>query len=142
MGVVENIGTLNSWANECRLLLYNVEDSLDWRTVSSYNLGRNGGIGWIAVYNRKVLSELIEAMQWFVYGYTSSFNYTMWYHVHLGLIDEAGEVTWQAICEAWVANDFAGRMPTIAIIDRMRQILWNEPYQVRWAARPEEQVLL
>ncbi len=50
-------------------------------------------------------------------------------------------VTWKAICEAWIKNDFEGRMPTIACIDRMRQILWDEPFYVRWAARPEEQEL-
>ena len=51
-----------------------------------------------------------------------------------------GEVTWKAIVEAWIKNDFEGRMPTIAVIDRMRQILWNEPYSVLWAARPEERI--
>lgn len=141
MGVVENIAKLNNWANECRLLLYNVEDNLDWRSVSAYNLGKNGGIGWIAYYNRLVLSELIESMQWFVFGYASSFDYSYWSLVHTGLIDEDGDITWKQICEAWVANDFEGRGPTIAIIDRMRQILWNEPYYVKWAARPEEEVL-
>lgn len=48
-------------------------------------------------------------------------------------------VTYQSICEAWFANDFEGRAVTIACIDRMRQILWNEPYSAQWAARPEEQ---
>lgn len=48
------------------------------------------------------------------------------------------ELTWQKICEAWIANDFEGRAPTIAIIDRMRQILWDEPFNVVWAARPEQ----
>ncbi|GAH61632.1 unnamed protein product, partial [marine sediment metagenome] len=47
------------------------------------------------------------------------------------------ELTWQKIIEAWIANDFEGRFYTIAVIDRMRQILWNEPYNVTWAARPE-----
>lgn len=50
-------------------------------------------------------------------------------------------VTWKAICEAWIKDDFAGRVPTIAVIDRMRQILWDEPFFVAWAARPEEQEL-
>jgi len=47
------------------------------------------------------------------------------------------EVTWKAIVEAWIKDDFAGRAPTIAVIDRMRQILWNEPFKATWAARPE-----
>lgn len=137
MSVTDDITRLHGWANECRILLYGLEDDLDWRSMSSYNLNQLGGLGWIVLKNRYVISELIEAVQWFVYGHSSSFNYVYWRQLHLGLIDEAGEITWQAICEAWVANDFEGRMPTIAIIDRMRQILWNEPYQVTWAARPE-----
>lgn len=48
------------------------------------------------------------------------------------------KVTWKSICEAWAKNDFEGRMPTIAFIDRMRELLWNETYKVQWAARPEE----
>lgn len=48
-------------------------------------------------------------------------------------------VTYQAICEAWGKDDFEGRVATIAFIDRMRQLIWNEPYQVMWAAKPEEQ---
>jgi len=48
------------------------------------------------------------------------------------------ELTWKTIVEAWIKNDFEGRVVTIATIDRMRQILWNEPFNVVWAARPEE----
>lgn len=48
----------------------------------------------------------------------------------------AGGVTWKAICEAWVKDDFEGRNWTIAIIDKMRQILWDEPFDIQWAARP------
>lgn len=51
------------------------------------------------------------------------------------------EVTYKSICEAWGKDDFEGRVATIAFIDRMRQLLWNEPYQVLWAAKPEEQEL-
>lgn len=49
---------------------------------------------------------------------------------------EEYELTWQKICEAWAANDFEGRAVTIAFIDRMRQILWDEPFSALWAARP------
>lgn len=47
-------------------------------------------------------------------------------------------VTWQSIAEAWVKNDFEGRFWTIGVIDRMRQILWDEPFDLTWAARPED----
>jgi len=52
----------------------------------------------------------------------------------------SGAVTWEAIVEAWISNDFEGRAPTIAVIDRMRQILWDEPFRVTWAARPEIEI--
>lgn len=51
---------------------------------------------------------------------------------------QAGGVTYQQICEAWAANDFEGRAVTIAFIDRMRQLIWDEPYSAVWAAKPEE----
>ena len=47
------------------------------------------------------------------------------------------DTTWQLIVKAWVQNDFEGRDWTIAVIDRMRQILWDEPFSITWAARPE-----
>jgi len=47
------------------------------------------------------------------------------------------ELTAKKICEAWAVNDFEDRALTIAFIDRMRQIIWNEPFYVAWAARPE-----
>jgi len=49
------------------------------------------------------------------------------------------EVTWKSIVEAWIKDDFEGRVATIATIDRMRQILWDEPFYAVWSARPEEQ---
>jgi len=51
-------------------------------------------------------------------------------------------VTWQSIVAAWVKNDFEGRAWTIAVIDRMRQILWDEPFSVVWAARPEDEEIV
>lgn len=53
--------------------------------------------------------------------------------------EEMPAITYKAICEAWGKNDFEGRAVTIAFIDRMRQILWSEPYSALWAAKPEEQ---
>jgi len=48
-----------------------------------------------------------------------------------------GDITAKAICEAWAADDFEDRALTIAFIDRQRQLLWDEPFRVVWAARPE-----
>ena len=53
-------------------------------------------------------------------------------------IEEPPTVTWQAIAEAWLVNDFECRSVTIAFIDRMRQLLWTEPYSAVFAARPED----
>lgn len=51
----------------------------------------------------------------------------------------AGAVTAKAICEAWAKDDFEYRAMTIAYIDRQRQLIWNEPFFVAWAARPESE---
>lgn len=135
--LLDTINLLGQWANECRIILWNLEDDLDWRVVSNYNLTKNDGIGWIAYYNRQVLDELITAMQYFVYGQTSSFNYDYWHNVHWGLYYQEASISWQSICEAWIKDDFEGRAWTIGIIDRMRQKIWNEPYDLQWASKPE-----
>lgn len=137
MALIDDINTLNSWANDCRIRLWNLEDDLDWRVISAFDLGLHGGIGWLAYQNRAVIAELIEAMQWFVYGQSSSWNYSTWIHVHEGLYNNVPELTWQAIVEAWAKGDFEGRFWIIASIDRMRQIIWDEPFNVLWAAHPE-----
>lgn len=49
-----------------------------------------------------------------------------------------GSVTWEAIIEAWVKDDFAGRTWTIGVIDKMRQLLWDEPFDLTFAARPQD----
>lgn len=46
-------------------------------------------------------------------------------------------LTPERICEVWAKDDFAGRGITIAFIDRMRQMLWDEPFYIAWAARPK-----
>lgn len=48
-----------------------------------------------------------------------------------------GGVTWESIVEAWMRNDYEGRVWTIGVIDKMRQILWDEPFDLTFAARPE-----
>ncbi len=63
------------------------------------------------------------------------------YRVHYYLANcmpEPEELTWKTICEAWAKDDFEGRFHTIAFIDRMRQIIWDEPFNILWAAKPED----
>lgn len=138
MSLPDNINLLNTWAGYCAGLLSDLEDDLDDRAISAYNLAKNGGIGYVCVANRAVLHDLIEAMQYFVYGQVNVFNYTKWFYVHKGLYDKEPTITWKSICEAWVKDDFEGRFWTISIIDRMRQIMWDEPFNIMWAARPEQ----
>lgn len=52
-------------------------------------------------------------------------------------VPEEYELTATKICEAWAKNGFEDRDLTIAFIDRMRQLIWDEPFKVTWAARPE-----
>jgi len=49
------------------------------------------------------------------------------------------ELTAIKICEAWAKNSFEERALTIAFIDRMRTLIWDEPFYVVWAARPESE---
>lgn len=52
-------------------------------------------------------------------------------------LDKCGAaITWKTICEAWVKNDFEGKEWTIACIDRMRQLMWDKPFKIQWAANP------
>lgn len=46
-------------------------------------------------------------------------------------------VNYRTICDGWAADSFRGRAETIAYIDRMRQLIWDEPFNAIWAARPE-----
>ena len=47
------------------------------------------------------------------------------------------ELTWRKICEALVANDFESKEWTIAIIDHMRKLMWDKPFKIMWASKPE-----
>ena len=91
---------------------------------------------------------------WTKYFFTANENAVCWNNARCiqllinrcnyleGLIEgaEPPALTWKAIAEAWIANDFEGRAVTIAIIDRMRQLIWDEPFYIQWAARPESDV--
>lgn len=85
------------------------------------------------------INYLRNGLGWLAYetsGYPRSCDMVYFLDAFAG-----GEVTYKTICEAWGKDDFEGRAATIAFIDRMRQLLWDEPYYVLWAAKPEEQEL-
>lgn len=54
------------------------------------------------------------------------------------ILDKFTIGSWKGIIEAWIKNDFEARTWTIATLDRMRQIIWDEPFNVVWASRPED----
>lgn len=69
-------------------------------------------------------------------------TYSGWPEFRYGLpyyLENYTGVTWKSICEAWIKDDFEGRAVTIAVIDRMRQLIWDEPFYVAWASKPEQQ---
>jgi len=137
MAILDEATAINGWLNEARLLLYQLEADIDTRNFSDYDAAQHGGIGYVVRSLRTVMYDLIRACQYINYGYTSSFNYVYWGDVLIWCVNNITPLTWKSICEAWAANDFEGRTITIAFIDRMRQLCWNEPFYAVWAARPE-----
>lgn len=49
------------------------------------------------------------------------------------------ELTAKKICEAWAVDNFEFAPVTIAFIDRMRQLIWDEPFLAVWAREPEKE---
>ncbi|GAI67287.1 unnamed protein product [marine sediment metagenome] len=66
---------------------------------------------------------------WLYYALSSSFaaQFENWPKPH-----------WKIICEAWAENEWEGMKWTIACIDRMRQLMWDEPFDIQWAAIADE----
>jgi len=88
------------------------------------------------------VAHIIDAANWILSIDEAGFHKNNLYYTQVlnweFSIEEFPEVTYKSIAEAWFANDFEGRAVTIACIDRMRQLIWDEPFDVVWAARPEE----
>ncbi|GAH82108.1 unnamed protein product, partial [marine sediment metagenome] len=94
----------------------------------------------LAPNNFMAMLEIIKGLQDLDVGLQWLTNYDFDYHppwaIPYFLKNYAGaEITWKTICGAWVKDDFEGRFWTISIIDRMRQIMWNEPFDITCAAR-------
>lgn len=84
------------------------------------------------------VNQLINALLYVVGTAAPTWQDAWLYESLYWLQQESGKVTWQDICVAWAYNDFEGRALTIGFIDRMRQLLWDEPYYIAFAARPEQ----
>jgi len=67
----------------------------------------------------------------------SFFNECLYWAAQEGGDADPYELTATKICEAWAKDGFHDRALTIAFIDRQRQLIWDEPFFVAWAARPE-----
>ena len=132
MSLQTQINTLNSWCNECRIILYNLEDDLDWRLLDSYNKGQHGGIGWVTEANRTVIAQLIEAMQYFVYGHSSSFNYVYWINVHQGLYDQESELSLVAMIEAYITADDDARSAQRLLFDAYQASMYDKPFDMEY----------
>ncbi|GAH59724.1 unnamed protein product [marine sediment metagenome] len=100
----------------------------DWYLVATEESWRNNVKG--------ALRHCEGALSALIYGYRTS---TGAYRVPYYMRHCAGayELTATKICEAWAVNNFEDRALTIAFIDRQRQILWNEPFDAIWAAKPK-----
>ncbi|GAH91794.1 unnamed protein product [marine sediment metagenome] len=103
-------------------------DSEDWRSAI-YMLGT--AIGNCAAMTVQIFDA--DAISWD----NSFFNECLYWAAQEGGDAEPYELTATKICEAWAKKGFEDRALTIAFIDRMRQLIWDEPFFVAWAAKPE-----
>ncbi|KKN14570.1 hypothetical protein LCGC14_0994760 [marine sediment metagenome] len=87
---------------------------------------------WVNIYEIQALEHLVNAVWALSYRH---YDCDPLYAVPYYILKHT--VTYRTIAEAWAKNSFEGRMVTIAFIDRMRQLLWDEEYFVKWAAAPE-----
>lgn len=122
--------------NNCTDL--NSKISGNWTHLAYYQTHYDAGDYHLALDElRKICQNLNDAFannitMYFHGSYVGYFPYVAAINI------PAGEVTWESIIEAWVKDDYKGRTWTIGVIDRMRQILWNEPFDLTFAARPED----
>lgn len=142
MDLLDRINTLNTWAGYCGGLLYDLEDGIDTRSVSAYNLSAHGGIGYIVFSLKDVLYDLIEAMQYFVYGQTSPYDYVYWFNVHKGLYDKEVDVSWPNIILAYLDAEDNERSAWQLLVDAYQASMYDKPfdleYHKNWVRRFKE----
>lgn len=113
-----------SWYDDCYDILSSAYEAY-WDT--DYNLA--------LIYTINCIYGMIQCWEYTLFGSQVSHDH---YHLPTYFHNFApAELTYKTICEAWGKDDFEGRAVTIAFIDRMRQMLWDEPYSATWAAKPE-----
>jgi len=92
-------------------------------------------------FNSYAIGATLSAFDIIFQLYNFSLDWSMFGECLYWAAQEGGEVTEYEltatkICEAWAKDGFHDRALTIAFIDRMRQLIWDEPFFVAWAARP------
>jgi len=104
---------------------------------------------WLDAEGNPNSADVVLSMRWFVGKLRDKYstangsyrirliNTLQWINDNWPEGGEEYELTATKICEAWAANGFQERALTIAFIDRMRQLIWDEPFFVKWASRPE-----
>lgn len=114
-------------------LEYHYENIYTWEQNAWDNWGAgedHAAMNWILMY----MSSLRQFLHLFIYGSTTYKTHRLLphaFHEFLGAVD------WKSICEAWVKNDFEGKEWTIACIDHMRKLMWDKPFTIKWASKPE-----
>lgn len=100
------------------------------------------GSGWYHTYCRQMLDSiehLISAVDYLTitnYAYYPSYGVVYGFKYHTG---EGEPLTWRTICETLAKDDFEGRYWFIAIIDHMRTLIWDKPFNIVWATKPEKE---
>lgn len=120
---------------------YFIEDCYD-KADAAKSYANAGNYKWGIRYNVYAIKALATALDEIVQGQynepdNSSFYESFYWASQEGGEAEEYELTAIKICEAWAKDGFEERALTIGFIDRMRQLIWDEPFFVKWAARPE-----
>ncbi len=132
MSLQTQINTLNTWENDCRIILWGLDDDLDWRLIDDYNAAKNGGIGFVTRTNRQVINDLIEAMQYFVFGHTSSFDYVYWFNVHQGLYEMEPELSLLKMIDAYINADDDARSAQRLLFDAYQASMYDKPFDLEY----------
>lgn len=123
--------------------LYNNYWSAQQTNDSAYLWLIEAKIDWNAGADHAAIGHILTACDQFYYAIRSLYgrddNLDPEYYAPYLWEHCSGVVTAISICEAWAKAQFQERALTIAYIDRMRQLIWDEPFYVAWAARPESE---
>ncbi|MBA7657186.1 hypothetical protein ES703_65117 [subsurface metagenome] len=109
-------------------------DARDYADSGNWKLGIK--------YNSYAIGATLSAFDILFQLYSFDIEWSMFGECLYWAAQEGGAadpyiLTATKICEAWAKDGFKDRALTIAFIDRQRQLIWDEPFFVAWAAKPE-----